>query len=327
MKNGANSKVITLQDAAGVVQNGDMVYTGGILGRKPFALEVELIRQRKRGLILLNVLMYGEDLMVGAGCVAGYFGCYVGMGPFGLCQNFGRAVKEGSIICVEAGHLDMVFGFAAGAMGIPFIPSRASMGTDILNPNYLKLDKLRAIARNKEKLPLQRANLMEDPFWGGKYTLMHAIKPDVAIIHAQLAGPEGTVRITGPRASDVDAARAADKIIVTCEQIVPEEYLRREPHYNVFAASEVDYIVEVPWGSHPGSVYGYYDVDPKFLRDYQAASRTKEGTQKWLTEWVFDIHDHYDYLEKLGVRRLDRLRIKDPILGYKPWKEWDGDLL
>lgn len=323
----SKTKVITLHEAAQIVQNGDMIYTSGILGRKPFALEAELIRQKKRNLILLNVLIYGEDLMIGSGCVAGYYGCYVGMGPFGLCQNFGRAVKEGSIVVVEAGHLEMVFGLAAGAMGIPFIPSRASLGSDILNPDYTEFSKLKKIARNKEKFPSDRKISMEDPFWGGKHALTSAIEPDVAIIHAQLAGPEGTVRVTGPLGSDLDAVRAADRVIVTCERLVPEEFLRRTPHYNTFASTEVDYVVEVPWGSHPGSVYDCYDLDPRFLKDYQKASQTKEGADAWIEEWVLDLNNHYEYLEKLGIKRLEQLKVKDPVLGYKPWKEWESDLL
>jgi glutaconate CoA-transferase, subunit A len=327
MKDCKNSKVITLQKATEQIREGDIVYTSGILGRKPVAFEYELIRQKKKNLILLNVLIYGEDLMIGAGCVSGYYGCYVGMGPFGLCQNFGRELKDGNLVSVEAGHLEMVFGLAAGAMGVPFIPSRASVGTDILNPAYCHMDKLRNLARNKDKLPINRLQSLEDPFGGGKFSLMPAIRPDVAVVHAQQAGPEGTVRIIGPLASDVDAVRAADKVIVTCEQIVPEEYLRRDPHFNTFASNEIDYVVEAPWGSHPGSVYGHYDVDPKFLRAYQSASRTKEGTQKWLDDWVFNIHDQYEYWEKLGMRRLDGIKVKNPVLGYKPWKEWEDYLL
>jgi glutaconate CoA-transferase subunit A len=316
-----------LKEAAQIVQDGDIVYTSGILGRKPIAFEAELIRQKKKNLVLTNVLMYGEDLMVGAGCVSGYYGCYVGMGPFGLCNNFNRAVKEESILVAEAGHMEMCAGFLAGAIGVPYIPSRASLGTDILNPKYNQFKQLRDLVRNKDKFPSDQKVTMEDPFWGGKNTLTCALKPDVAIIHAQYAGPEGTVRITGPLGSDLDAARASDIIIVTCEKIVPEEWLRREPHYNTFGSIEVDYVVEIPWGCHPGSLYDGYDVDPKFIKEYQKASRTDEGTQKWLDEWVFGVKDHFEYLDKLGSRRLDGLMVKDPVLGYKPWAEWESDLL
>jgi glutaconate CoA-transferase subunit A len=321
------NKVLTLSEAARLIQDGDIVYTSGILGRKPFALEYEMIRQGKKDLILLNVLIYGEDLMIGAGCVRGYYGCYVGMGPFGLCQNFGRAVKENDIAVVEGGHLEMVYGLAAGAMGIPFIPSKASLGTDILNPNYVDFDKLKGIARHPEKFPVKGKIQMDDPFGSGQQALTAAIRPDVAIIHAQYAGPDGTVRITGPLGSDLDAVRAADIVIVTCEQILPESYLRREPHFNTFGSTEVDYVVEAPWGSHPGSVYEFYDVDPGFLRAYQKMSRSEEGTKQWLDEWVYGVKDHQAYIEKLGVRKLDALKVKDPVLGYKPWDEWERDLL
>jgi glutaconate CoA-transferase subunit A len=327
MKDSNGSKVLSLQEAAGLIQDGDIIYTSGILGRKPIAFESEIIRQKKKNLILTNVVMYGEDLMVGADCVTGYYGCYVAMGPFGLCNNFNRAVKEGNMVVAEVGHLEMCNSLLAGAMGVPYIPSRVSLGTDIINPKYDQFSELRKLARNKDKFPVDNKITMEDPFWGGKNVLTPALKPDVAIIHAQYAGPDGTVRITGPLASDVDAARAADMVIVTCEQIVPEEWLRREPRFNTFGATEVDYVVEVPWCCHPGSLYDRYDLDPKFIREYQQASRSEEGTQKWLQEWVYDVKDHFEYLEKLGLRRLDALKVKDPVLGYRPWVEWESDML
>ncbi|MGI6488705.1 MAG: hypothetical protein ACOX2B_10435 [Syntrophothermaceae bacterium] len=102
-----------------------------------------------------------------------------------------------------------------------------------------------------------------------------AIKADVCICHVQQAGEQGTVRIDGSLTFDHFAVHAARKVIITAEQVVPEEYLRQDPNRNQIPCTAVDMVVEVPWGGHPGQVYNFYDMDIPFLQDYAAGVQRK----------------------------------------------------
>ena len=109
----------------------------------------------------------------------------------------------------------------------------------------------------------------------GLVQLHPAIHCDVCVCHVQQVGEEGTVRIDGSLTFDHYAVHAAKKVIVTAEQVVPEEYLRRDPNRNQIPCTSVDMIVEVPWGGHPGQVYNFYDMDIPFLKNIQV--RNAEG--------------------------------------------------
>jgi len=102
--------------------------------------------------------------------------------------------------------------------------------------------------------------------------------------------------------------KAADKLIVVAEEIVPEEVLRRDPCGNLVPHYLVDAVVEVPWGAHPTGCFGYYEVDGKFIRDYYGRTKTQEGFNRWADEWIFSVRDFNEYLYKLGFKRLDTLR-------------------
>jgi len=131
----------------------------------------------------------------------------------------------------------------------------------------------------------------------------------VCIAHVQQVGDQGTVRIDGQRYADVEAMKAADKVIVMAEEIVPEEELRQNPAANVLPHFRVDAIVECPFGGHPGGVYGCYDMDGAFLSDYNDNySRTQEAFDVFAQEWIYGIKSHEEYLDKLGGSRLINLR-------------------
>jgi glutaconate CoA-transferase, subunit A len=158
-------------------------------------------------------------------------------------------------------------------------------------------------------IPRQKFAYATDPFYDeGEIILVPAAKPDVCIIHAQQVGEEGTVRVMGQTFSDEQAAKAAEKVIVIAEEIVPESYLREEPGSNLLPSYLVDAIVEVPWGAHPTGNYGLYDVDSTFIKDFATASKTEAGLEAWLDEWVYGVGSHEEYLDKLDVSHLMSLK-------------------
>jgi glutaconate CoA-transferase subunit A len=188
----------------------------------------------------------------------------------------------------------------------------------VLNPAYDNVAKIRNLARNPKTLPAKKYVLMEDPFYGtGTVQLHPAMRIDVLIIHVQYVGEDGTVRIDGSLVFDHFAAHAARKVIITAEQVVPEEYLRRDPNRNQIPCTSVDMVVELPWGAHPGQLLNFYDMDIPFLTEYVGKARTEEGFREWADSWVFGVKDHMEYLDKLGASRLEKIRALPPF-GYRP---------
>lgn len=307
-----SSKRMSLTEAISMIKDGDMLtFSGFTIWRRPMAAVYEIVRQGKKNLHLMEVNSgTHSEVLIGAGCVKIWESCWIGHELFGkLGGNFSRKVKAGEIIANDYSHVHMVLRLMAGAMGVPYLPTAASMGTDILNP---ELDSLAVHGlRNGEnpKIPAAKFEVVKDNFYDmGELVHIPAAKPDVCIMLAQQVGEEGTVRINGQKYTDEEAAKAADKIIVIAEEVVPEEYIRREPDRNLIPPYLVDAIVELPMAGHPTGCYGKYEVDGDFIRDFYSKTRTQEGFDAWAQEWVFGVKDHYEYLEKLGVRRLENLR-------------------
>lgn len=305
----ATGKRITLQQAAEIIRDGaSLTFSGFTIWRRPMALVFELIRQKRRGLHLIEVNGGPQtEFLVGAGCVDVWESCWVGHELYGKYgANLSRKVGQGEIVVEDYSHAEMMFRFAAAAAGAPFGVIQTSLGTDIHNPEYDMLG--RAGKRDGVRIASHKYRYVDDPFYGaGRQTLVPAAKVDVAVMCVQQAGEEGTVRVAGQYYSDPEAARAADVTIVVAEEIVPEEYLRREADRNTIPSFEVDYVVECPFGAHPTGMFGRYDVDGAFLKDFYGKTRTQEGFDAFAKEWIHTL-DHATYLEKLGWPRMLKLK-------------------
>ena len=305
----SNSKRITLQQAAEIIKNGSsLTFSGFTIWRRPFAIVYELIRQQRKGLHLIEVNGGPQtEFLVGAGCVDIWESCWVGHELYGKYgANLSRKVGNKEIIVEDYSHAEMMFRFAAGAAGAPYAATQTSLGTDIHNPEYDMLG--RAGLRDGKRIPRQKYVFTVDPFYdAGAQVLVPAAKVDIAVMCVQQVGEEGTVRVSGQYYSDPEVARAADITIVMAEEIVPEEYLRREADRNTIPSFEVNYILECPFGGHPTGMFGRYDVDGAMLKDFYGRTRTQEGYDDFAREWIFG-HDHMSYLEKLGWPRMLKLR-------------------
>ena len=316
----STDKKITLQQAAEIVKNGSsLTFSGFTIWRRPFAVIFELIRQQKRGLHLIEVNGGPQtEFLVGAGCVDIWESCWVGHELYGKYgANLSRKVGKKEILVEDYSHAEMLFRFTAAAQGAPYAVTQTSLGTDIHNPDYDILG--RAGKRDGKRIAKHKYVFAEDPFFGaGSQVLIPAAKVDVAILCVQQVGEEGTVRVNGQLYSDPEVARAADITIVMAEEIVPEEYLRRNADQNTIATFEVDHILECPFGAHPTGMFGKYDVDGPFLKDFYANTRTQEGFDAFAKEWIFGL-DHIAYLEKLGWQRMLNLRA-NTALNYRPRK-------
>lgn len=317
-----SKKQISIQEAAAEIKNGDTVLiTGFCFWRKPMAIVYEMVRQQKRDLHLPTVNPGIDiDVLVGGGCVKIWESNYVGMELYGkIGNNFARAVKEGSIICEDYSHYHGVLRLQAAAMGLPFLPSFACLGTDLLNPEYDMLGQAGLRDGSNPMIPKEKFKIIKDPFYeDGNIVLVPAARANVCIAHVQKVGDEGTVRIDGQRFADVEAMQAADKLIVMAEEIVPESELRLDPAANVLPGFRVDAIVECRYGGHPGGVYGCYDTDGDFVKEYvERGSKTQEDFDRWADEWIYGVKDHAEYLDKIGAARLLKIRANS-VLKWSP---------
>jgi len=304
-----SNKRITLQQAAEIIKDGSsLTFSGFTIWRRPMAIIYELIRQRRKGLHLIEVNGGSHtEFLIGAGCVDIWESCWVGHELYGKYgANLSRKVGNREIIVEDYSHAEMMFRFAAAAAGAPYAVTQTSLGTDIHNPEYDMLGK--AGLRDGNRIARHKYQFVEDPFFGaGSQVLVPAARVDIAVMCVQQVGEEGTVRVNGQYYSDTEAARAADITIVMAEEIVPEEYLRRNADQNTIPSFEVDYILECPYGAHPTGMFGRYDVDGAFLKDFYSRTRTHEGFDEFAREWIHG-QDQMSYLEKLGWPRMLNLK-------------------
>ena len=301
--NRAGGKLVSLQDAISVVRNGMALTAGGFAhSHQPMALTRALIRRGVRGLTIMGVAeCWVAEYLAAAGALdRAYFSNFMFEG-FGRCRRFSEGIEAGLIATEDHSHFGMVCRFQAAGLGLPFMPMRAMAGTDILNmPGF--------------EDPAMKSRRMDSPFGNGIVTAVSPLKPDVAIIHAARADRDGNVQLFGATSVLEEQARAAAHVIVSVEEIVEPNVIRRQPELTILPSLLVDALVHLPYGAHPTGVYGYYEHDTAHLGDYYVASRMQAATDDYLRCWVFEMADHWQYLDALGISRLLRLNV-DPVLG------------
>lgn len=302
-------KVTTLQEAvARFVKNGCLVAFGGFGHvRVPMAFIYEMIRQGKRGLkVAGKTAVHDLDCLIAAGCVAEVEVAYsFGHELRGLSPASRRAVEGGKVkVVAELSNAAYQWRFRAAAAGLPFMPAYVMLGTDTLRRSSAKV--------------------VRDPFTKRPICLLPACFPDVAVIHVHECDAYGNCRIEGALVEDFELARAAKRLVVTTERIIPNERIRKEPWRTVIPYLCVDAVVEVPYGSHPCNMPGMYYFDEEHLAEYLSLTRTKEGTAEYFRKYVYGVEDFPQYLERVGgkkkLRLLERLERGRGTYSY-PWRE------
>jgi len=287
-------KLVSLREAVeAFLIDGCSFSYGGIAGREPMAVILEIVRQGYKDLTLLTAVSTDPaNILLGAGCLKRIEMAYAWIGIVGSGLNLRRAVEKGVPNYVEVreySNYAASLRFLAGAMGIPFLPTRTMLGSDI--PTY-----------NED------IKITDCPYTGEKLALVPAASPDVAFIHVQKADRMGNCQIWGVESNDANIARAAKKLVITCEEIISTEEIRSLPNMTAIPYYCVDAVVHLPLGCHPLPVAGYYAMDLPFRREFMQYNHTHEGFRQWLDEWVFSLKDHQEYLEKLGQDRLEKLK-------------------
>jgi len=297
------------------VRDGDQVALGGFtVSRNPMHLVREMIRQEKKELHL-TVHSHGQDLelLVGAGCVRRVEIAYGGVGRFAPTgYRFKKAFLEKRIEVEDYSNFQMTLRFMAGAMGLPFMATKSGLSSDIV-----RLTGFSRQCRGKGGVPAHKLKVIDDPFddQGGQVVILPPLHPDVALMHVQYAGEDGTCRIDGLTFADIEQAKASGKVIVSCEEIVPEAYIRRDPDRNCLASFMVDALVPAPYGAHPTACHRFYDYDAKHLNMFKTMAPDDDRFQDYLDQWVYPFEHQEDYLAAVGIRELMKIRA-NPAWGY-----------
>ncbi|MBW7848970.1 MAG: CoA transferase subunit A [Rhodospirillales bacterium] len=295
-------KLATLQQAVrDGIGDGDAVVLGaGLEAAIPFAVVFELIRQGRRDLELVAPISDGAaDMLFGAGCVGAVSAAWVGNVSGGLGHNYRRAVEQGvprNVVVNDYSNFSLGMALMAAAYGMPYMPVRSLLGSDIL-------------ASNPALKVLQ--NPLSDE--ADPVVLVPPLKPDVAVLAVQRADRFGNAHLWGSLGVAQEAALAADRVLVLADEIVEPGVIASDPNRVVFPGFKVSAVVHEPAAQHPSPMTGIWKRDTEFYTDYHRRSRERDGFLAWLEEWVLGVPDHAAYRAKLGSR-LDDLRIRGSAL-------------
>jgi len=268
------------------VHNNDLVFLGGFSNGIPFSAAHEIIRQDLNNLKICKCsggMLF--DQLIGAGVTDQIITshCWNPHGPQ-PAWNLKRAMEEG----------------IAGYMGVPFMPIRSIVGTDIYD--------------HPKEVGLKAAKV-ECPFTGEELCVVPAINPDVGVIQVQRSDSEGNAQMWGLIGDTKFGINSCKKIIVAAEEIVDKKVIMESPERTIVSASKVDAVVHEPWGGHPSYVQGFYYIDLEYRFNYAKETKTIEDWKNWLEKWVSGVDDREAYLKLLGTEKISKLKAKSLIQG------------
>lgn len=285
-----HEKVTTLEAAAALVKDGETVGIGGsTLSRTPMAMIWSLIRARRKNLVCARGITSSEgDWLLGSGTSAHVITSWFSQGiVWGISKVMRHHVENGLARFDEWSHMAMGMRFRAGAMGVPFLPMRSMLGSDVLR---------------------QRPEVREMacPYTGDKLLLVPALNPDVALIHVQRCDPYGNAQIDGLQFLDLDLAMAAHRVILTTERIVSNDQIRRMPDHTKIPFFAVEAVIEVPFGSAPHECSNTYEPFFRHMDEYAALVNGDpvEGMKEYLERYVYGPKSWTEYLALLGLEQV-----------------------
>jgi glutaconate CoA-transferase, subunit A len=286
------NKVVSCDDVVAEIHDGATIAIGGSsLSRKPMALVRALARSDRKNLrLIVNVGGPEVDLLIGTGKITDLVYAFVGFEVMGLAPHFRRARQQGSVRFQEWTEFTVMAGLDATIKRVPFLPTHAGLGTDVLRVN-----------------PAFRT--IQDPFEGQTLLAVPALRPDVALIHVNLADPQGNGVILGDGHIDSLCAKAAKKTFLSAEQILLPERLQTYGHDVRILRTLVTGVVEAPWGAHFTGCAPDYRADLTHVQEYLAAARDGSAWNEYLERYVYASDP--EYLRALGSERTlgERLRV------------------
>jgi glutaconate CoA-transferase subunit A len=285
-----HEKVMSLEEAATLVKDGDSVGIGGsTLSRTPIAMIWALIRAGRKRLTCSRGIMSSDgELLFGSGACDRVITSWFSQGiVWGVSKVMRLYTESKRARFDEWSHMAMGMRFRAGAMGVPFLPMRSMMGSDVVT----RLPEVREIAC---------------PFTGEKLVLVPALNPDIALIHVQRCDAYGNAQMDGLQFMDIDLAMAANKVILTTERIISNDQIRRAPDHTKIPFLAVEAVIEVPFGCAPHECYGLYEPFFKHHDMYAGMIRKDpaKGIGEYLDRYVYGPKSWTEYLNFLGMEEL-----------------------
>jgi glutaconate CoA-transferase, subunit A len=289
-----------------LINDGDYLGIGGFGGdRIPTAIVHEILRQRKQKLRFAGHTATHDFQLLCAGNLTGRgqtlaavdIAYIIGLEARGLSPHARRVMESGEVIFTEWTNYALAVRLKAAAMGVPFLPTRTMLGTDTFRHSAAKI--------------------IDCPFTGERLAALPALSPDVSAIHVHEADRFGNCRIRGTTVADLELARASKRLIITCERLIPNDEIRRDPTQTVIPFFCVDAVCEVPYGSYPGNMpYEYYS-DEVHLRTWLDVEKDLEGFRQFLDRHIFGVKDFNEYLQLCGgLRRMQELRRQELLLPH-----------
>lgn len=289
-------KVTTINEAVSFIRDGSFLAIGGfMIHNHPMAIIREIVKQGVKDLRALPTPPGGSidiDLLIGSGCVTSVLASYIGgewLEP--VMPNYHHRAEKSELEIIEYDEHTIICGLRAAIRKLPCEVTRAGIGTDLLKVNpFLKV--------------------FNNPINGEPLVAVPPIEPDVAILHAQRSDPYGNIQHAGSAFMDILLASASKKVIVSVEEIVTLDYIKKNPFKTTIPCHLVTAVVELPYGAHPCSSHGYYTFDEDHIRKYLQYARHPDRFQEYLDHYIYGRENLYEYLEIIGgIKRVCDLRL------------------
>ncbi|GAB3681689.1 CoA transferase subunit A [Saccharopolyspora tripterygii] len=285
------NKQLSMEEAVTRIEDGMRVALGGFgIYNRPMAFVRELVRQNRRGLTLIGTTNGPEaEVLAGAGCLEAIETSYVGLEKFGLARRVRHLVESGRVKIVDYSE-NMTFDrLRASQDNATFLPVSYLGGSSLLEGN-------------DEIVPFTC------PLTGRRLHAVPPADPDVVVLHVAAADQWGNALVPSnrllPQGVDIIASRACERLILTTERLVETTYLQRRPDLVQIPSYRTEGVVWAPWGAHPTSMLGYYDIDETAFEELVESGRTDEAFESHLKRTVHSVKDHDNYLAQVGLGRL-----------------------
>jgi glutaconate CoA-transferase subunit A len=289
-------KVTTISEAVSCIRDGSFLAIGGfMIHNHPMAIIREIVKQGIKGLKVLPTPPGGSldlDLLIGSGSVTSILASYIGgewLQP--VMPNYRRKVEKSELEIIEYDEHTIICGLRAATSKLPCEVTRAGIGTDLLKVN-------------------PSLKVFNNPITGEPLVAVPPIEPDVAIIHAQRSDPYGNIQHEGSSFLDTLLASASKNVVVSVEEVVSLNYIKKDPFRTTIPCHLVTAVVELPYGAHPCSSHGYYTFDEDHIRTYVQCARSTDRFQEYLNRYIYGQENLYEYLDVIGgIKKLSDLRL------------------
>lgn len=290
------SKVTTLKDAISMhVKSGNTVFIAGPQHGEATAALHEIVRQKIDHLTLVGCLLQTQNLMIGEGLLDKLVTGWTMQGKGGGYAEVKAKAAGKFPKILEYSHFGLSTALMASQVGVPFLPTRCMVGSDILKYNGDVTE-------------------ITCPFTGINMAAVKAITPDVGIIHTQISDADGNAHKWGTLGMDIEGINASKTVIVTTEKIVESDVIRRNPNATIIPGFRVAAVIEVPFGSHPLHLAGCYKGD---MFGYLGETGPKEGYENYVNNFIYGVRDWAEYIEARrkvkGEQYFEEMKIKNPL--------------